>query len=122
MNPGYIHRMQAVTYKVPPELLDERRRTGSDRFDEVWDGVIHTVPTPSIPHQDFEYKLEQALRSIAARRGLRTFHNVAIMLPVRGWQDYRVPDLCVVDPAQLSDRAVEGHAELVVEILSPGDE
>jgi len=122
MFPGYIHRMRAVTYKIPPVSLDERRRTGCDRFDEVWDGVLHTVPPPSLSHQDFEYELERALRSIAARRGLKTFHNIGLVVPAKGWQDYRVPDLCVVHPSQMSERAIEGRAELVVEILSPRDE
>jgi len=85
-------------------------------------GVPHLVPPPSISHQEFEYELEQALRPIAARRGLRTLHNVALVVPGTGWNDYRVPDLCIAHPAQLSERAIEGRAELVVEILSPRDE
>jgi Uma2 family endonuclease len=36
-------------------------------------------------------------------------------------RDYRRPDLIVARPEDLSERAVEGHAELVVEILSKGD-
>ena len=122
MLPGYNHRMNAVRHEVPPGLLDERRRNGCDRLDEVWAGVPHTVPPPSLPHQDFEYELEQALRAIAAPRGLRTFHNIALVVPGTGWNDYRVPDLSVAHPTQLSERALEGRAELVVEILSPRDE
>lgn len=114
--------MNAVKHEFPPSLLDERRRTGCDRLDEVWAGVPHLVPPPSVSHQDFEYELEQALRSIAARRGLRTYHNIALAVPGTGWTDYRVPDLSIAHPAQLSERALEGRAELVVEILSPRDE
>jgi Uma2 family endonuclease len=122
MLPGYIPRMNAVRHEVPPGVLDERRRNGCDRLDEVWAGVPHLVPPPSISHQELEYELEQALRPIAARRGLRIFHNVALVVPGTGWNDYRVPDLGVAHPAQLSERAIEGRAELVVEILSPRDE
>ena len=122
MLPGYNLRMNAVRHEVPPGLLDERRRTGCDRLDEVWAGVPHIVPPPSLPHQDVEYELEQALRLIAARRGLRTFHNIGLVVPGTGWNDYRVPDLSVAHPTQLSERALEGRAELVVEILSPRDE
>jgi Uma2 family endonuclease len=114
--------MNAMTHELLPGLLDERRRTGCDRLDEVWAGVPHLVPPPSISHQDFEYALEQALRAIAARRGLRTLHNIGLAVPGTGWTDYRVPDLCVAHPAQLSEHALEGRAELVVEILSPRDE
>lgn len=122
MLPGYIPRMNAMKHELSPGLLDERRRTGCDRLDEVWAGVPHLVPPPSISHQDFEYELEQALRAIAARRGLRTLHNIGLPVPGTGWTDYRVPDLCVAYPAQLSEHALEGRAELVVEILSPRDE
>jgi Uma2 family endonuclease len=122
MLPGYTPRMNAMMHELPPGLLDERRRTGCDRLDEVWAGVPHLVPPPSISHQDFEYALEQALRAIAARRGLRTLHNIALAVPGTGWTDYRIPDLCVAHPVQLSEHALEGRAELVVEILSPRDE
>ncbi|HEX8108999.1 MAG TPA: Uma2 family endonuclease [Kofleriaceae bacterium] len=114
--------MNAMKHEFPPRSLDERRRTGCDRLDEVWAGVPHLVPPPSIFHQDFEYALEQALRAITARRGLRTLHNIALSVPGTGWNEYRVPDLCVAHPGQLSEQALEGHAELVVEILSPRDE
>jgi Uma2 family endonuclease len=109
--------MNAVKHEFPPGLLGERLRTGCDRLDEVWAGV-----PPSISHQDFEYELERALRSIAARRGLRTLHNIGLAVPGTGWTDYRVPDLSVAHPAELSEHALEGRAELVVEILSPRDE
>lgn len=122
MLPGYTPRMNAMMHELSPGLLHERRRTGCDRLDEVWAGVPHLVPPPSISHQDFEYALEQALRAIAARRGLRALHNIGLAVPGTGWTDYRVPDLCVAHPAELSEHALEGRAELVVEILSPRDE
>ncbi|HXH56843.1 hypothetical protein [Iamia sp.] len=31
-------------------LIDERRRNGVDRFDEVWEGVYVVNPPPSSPH------------------------------------------------------------------------
>jgi len=37
----------------PPELealLERRRRAGVDRLDEVWQGVRHMVPGPSLEH------------------------------------------------------------------------
>jgi hypothetical protein len=32
------------------ELLERRRRSGLDRLDEVWEGVLHMVPAPSGEH------------------------------------------------------------------------
>jgi len=122
MFPDRGRRMEAAKLEVTARLLDQQRRAGGDRFDEVWDGVLHMVPPPSIPHQDLAYELERVLRSIAARRRLRVVHNAGLRDPGRGWKDYRVPDLSVVRPDQLSDQAIEGRAELVVEILSPRDE
>jgi hypothetical protein len=40
--------MRAV---VPESLLAERRQLGHDRFDELWEGELHLVPSPSFPHQ-----------------------------------------------------------------------
>src|SRR5262249_27662454 len=48
--------------------------------------------------------------------------NIGLAVPGTGWTDYRVPDLCVAYPAQRSEHALEGRAELVIEILSPRDE
>lgn len=32
--------------EVPEGLLAERARLGHDRFDEMWEGVLHMVPPP----------------------------------------------------------------------------
>jgi hypothetical protein len=40
-----------VLFLEPPQevldLLDRRRRWGADRWDEMWNGVLHVVPMPS---------------------------------------------------------------------------
>ena len=33
------------------DVLDDRRRRGADRWDEMWDGVLHMVPPPGSDHQ-----------------------------------------------------------------------
>lgn len=80
------------------------------------------VPEPTIFHTDFEYELRRALHPIVERLGLRTHQQVAIRDPSKGWKNYRKPDLIVSRPANESDAAVDGPAELVVEVLSPNDE
>ncbi|MFA0754332.1 MAG: hypothetical protein IMHGJWDQ_002118 [Candidatus Fervidibacter sp.] len=37
--------------RLVQELLVERPKTGAARWDEVWDGVVHMSPMPSIEHQ-----------------------------------------------------------------------
>lgn len=111
--------MRVLMLEPPPDLLEDRRRKGLDRWDEVWDGVVHMVPPPSLWHQQFERKLEGVLEALAGRLGLACVHGAGLY---RGDQNYRVPDLMVFRPEHGSERGVEGHAEVVFELLSPHDE
>ena len=44
--------MRAVMPTVPPDLVDWRKRTGGDRYDEMWNGELHMAPTPNRDHQE----------------------------------------------------------------------
>jgi Uma2 family endonuclease len=114
--------MRALVIAPDPSWLEERRRLGLDRFDEVWDGVLHVVPAPSSLHQILESDLEAVLRPIAASSNLRLLHNLSVYDATVGSPDYRTPDLVVADPVHISKRGVEARAELVIELLSPNDE
>ena len=50
--------MTMVLADPDPDWLAERSSRGIDRWDEVWDGVLHVPPTPSTFHQFFERDLE----------------------------------------------------------------
>ena len=115
--------MRALLLEVDQAWLDERRRLGQDRHDEVWDGVYHVVPSPTVWHQAFEYDLQTALRKIALPLGLRVFHELDILDRRKGETNYRQPDISVVSRSDImeSGRGINGHAELVVEVLSPND-
>lgn len=115
--------MRAVLLEVPEGLLEERRRKGLDVFDEVWDGVLHMVPPPSSHHQRLGFNLATALGPLAEAKGLVGFYETGLFpAGEAGDRDYRVPDLIFARAENVSDRGVDGTAELVVEILSPGDE
>jgi Uma2 family endonuclease len=114
--------MKAVMLEVPESLLAERRRTGADRWDEVWEGVLHMVPPPSYKHQAFGSELFLALAPLAKVRGLKPTYETGVFRPGWGEKDYRQPDLVFALASHVSERGIEGAAELVVEILSPGDE
>lgn len=43
--------MKAVILHVSDEDLAHRRLTGVDRFDEMWEGVLHMAPAPMYEHQ-----------------------------------------------------------------------
>lgn len=111
--------MRAVMLEVPPHLLEERRRHGVDRWDEMWEGELHMVPPPAERHQSLGTGLIEALAPLARARALKIAYEIGFFVAD---DDYRVPDLAVYRPDQASARGLEAAAELVVEIVSPGDE
>jgi len=116
-----MRSMRVLLLKPDPKWLEERRRLGHDRHDEVWDGVLHVVPSPTATHQRFESALERVLYPLVTPLGLEVFHEFDIRDREKGADDYRQPDIVVVSPADIGDW-INGHAELVVEIRSPYDE
>jgi Uma2 family endonuclease len=114
--------MRAVMLRAPETLLAQRRLIGADRWDEMWEGVLHMVPPPSSRHQRFGAELLSILRPIAQRSGLEATYETGVFRASAGESDYRVPDLVCAKPERFSERGVEHGAELVVEILSPDDE
>lgn len=118
--------MKAVMPSIRPEILAWRKRTGADRWDEMWEGVLHMPPMPNSEHQDLEWALETYLRTRwALRFRAKVFHQINVASP-GGWpDDYRIPDLVILKPDRLSiNRSddFDGGPNVVVEIHSPGDE
>ncbi len=111
--------MRAVWLDVPEGFLEERRRLGHDKRDELWDGELHMVPPGTFVHGFVINELLFAMNHVARRRGMRAY--VCELGVFQSEQNYRVPDLTVVTPSQCNDRGLSG-AELVVEVLSPNDE
>ena len=99
------------------ELLERRSRSGLDRLDEVWEGVLHMMPTPSGAHMDVQQQLAVLLDAPARAAGL--FPRIG-GVNIGDAEDYRVPDGVL----QRERRSGVWHptAALVVEILSPGDQ
>jgi Uma2 family endonuclease len=110
--------MQALLIDPDPAWLEERRRSGVDRWDEVWEGVLHVVPPPSSVHQRVEFALARVLAEIAERHELEAVPQLGMFQAER---NYRQPDIVVLRPADILDHGCEG-AELAVEVLSPHDE
>ncbi|MHB1035200.1 MAG: Uma2 family endonuclease [Pirellulales bacterium] len=118
--------MKAVMPEVPGHILEWRKRTGADRWDEMWEGVLHMPPMPNRSHQDLEGALETWLRTHwAGPRGNRVYHQINVA-SVGGWPNsYRIPDLVLLTPKRFDidrNEYFEGAPEVVVEIRSPGDE
>jgi len=116
--------MRAVLVHVTDQELAHRRSIGLDRWDEMWEGVLHMTPAPSLEHQRILGRLvaflEPRLRSTAGGTllpGINVFRAAA---------DYRIPDLTFVAAGRehvLSEEGVrEGGPDAVIEIRSPEDE
>jgi len=111
--------MRGVLLEVDEALLERRRCTGADRWDELWDGVLHMPPPPGDAHQALGQGLFRVLAPLAEARSLRPRYETGLF---RTADDYRVPDQSYAPPERFSDRGIEGAAALVVEIRSPHDE
>jgi len=118
--------MKAVIADISPQFLEHRRRVGNDRFDEMWEGVLHMAPAPSRSHQDILTDVLSWLRRYWAHPPARRVNLEVNLTPLGGWPNsYRVPDLVLLGPdcaAIDHDVYFEGAPTVVVEILSPGDE
>ncbi|MEE8599444.1 Uma2 family endonuclease [Euzebya tangerina] len=111
--------MRTVLIETPPlvaEWLEERRVRGLDTYDEVWAGVRHVAPAPSGAHGDLDHQLSRVLGPLADAVDLVGFGPINIGQP----DDYRVPDQAFLTVR--SSAVFHPTAEIVVEIVSPGDE
>jgi Uma2 family endonuclease len=118
--------MRAIMLEVPPELLEERRRLGLDRWDEVWEGVLHMTPPPAEEHGNLHSCLDGVIGQLVrkAKRG-RLMVGPGVRRPGTALEDYRVPDLAFVAAERVSIISggwIEGPPDVVVEVRSPGDE
>ena len=99
------------------EMLARRRRSGLDRLDEVWDGVLHMVPAPDYGHASIEAQLIMILGPAARAAGLEVIGQSNLG---EGEHNYRVPD------SALHPRGTNGTwhstAALLIEVVSPNDE
>jgi Uma2 family endonuclease len=98
-------------------LLERRRELGQDLLDEVWEGVYHVNPAPHQRHAHVAQQLAELLGAPAREAGLVPMISI---FNLGEPDDYRVPDGGLFRPG--SDEVYVPTAELVVEIVSPGDE
>ncbi len=118
--------MKAVMLSVPEALLEERRKRGADRWDEMWEGVLHMPPPPSWDHQETVTDLGGFLSSECKRRSLGSVVTQAGLYDEDQLdKDYRVPDVVFVSKSKrhlIQERGAVGAADAVIEVRSPDDE
>ncbi len=111
---------------VAERLIEERRASGADRYDEVWEGVYMMAPMPSNPHQRMVLRLARILQDVVDSAGLGEVLAGVNLSDRRGdWRDdYRVPDVAVFlrgGGAEDLDSHWCGPADFLVEVVSPDD-
>jgi Uma2 family endonuclease len=119
--------MKGVVLHVSEEELAHRRLTGIDRFDEMWEGVLHMAPAPAYEHQRIVSALDRFLGRLCETDGRGT---LTIQINVFGdtaipSQDYRIPDLTFVAAGRehvLAADGARGGPDAVIEVRSPHDE
>lgn len=119
--------MKAVMVEVPERLLAWRKSTGADRWDEMWEGILHMPPAPTREHQDFVDALKIWLDLRWAVPAGNRVHREVNLAASGGWpdKDYRIPDLILLTPDRFvidRNEYFEGAPLVVVEVHSPGDE
>ncbi len=121
--------MKAVILDMPQHWLDERKRSGAERFDEMWEGVLHVSPSPSRTHQNLVGDLRDFLKRHWAlpSRGSAT-HEINVVHPddEDDWiNNYRIPDIVLLSPDRLAfdrDTYILGAPLVCIEVRSPRDE
>jgi Uma2 family endonuclease len=116
--------MRAVLVHVRDSDLADRRAKGLDRWDEMWEGVLHMTPAPSVEHQRILDELiffltghMKTTRHGTVRSGINVF---------QASKNFRIPDLTFVaqgrDRIFSADGVRDGGPDAVIEIRSPEDE
>ena len=111
-----------VVLNPPEDVIAERCRLGLDRHDEVWGGNYYMVPPANNEHQRVGGKLFLIFWPLAEAAGLEYRYESGLYDPLADPASWCVPDQLAYRPEHGSERGVEGHAELVIEFRSPGDD
>lgn len=111
---------------VETEILEQRRASGGDKYDEVWDGVYVMAPLPNDEHQEIVMGVSFALQTVVGLTGLgRVRPGVNVSDQEVDWkQNYRCPDVVVYlngTSAINRDTYWLGGPDFAVEVASKGD-
>lgn len=119
--------MRALLVNISEADLAERRRTGIDRYDEMWEGILHMTPAPSVEHQRILDELIAFLGPLLRRSARGTLRSgINVFNEASKATDYRIPDLSFIAADRThvlaSDGTRGGGPDAVIEVRSPDDE
>jgi Uma2 family endonuclease len=109
------------------EFRTERERSGLDKWDEVWEGVLVVPALPNNEHQIMVMDFCTAFCAVVNRGGGdRVLPGANVSDREKDWKEnYRCPDVVVYlagNPAKDCGTHWAGGPDLLVEIVSPGDD
>ena len=115
-----------VDRELEHKLRAERKRSGADRFDEVWTGVYVMNPMPNDQHQQLVNRFSAIFQDVIDWPGIGDVRpGVNVSNCLENWrQNYRVPDVAVFlkeGTAQNHDEFWHGGPDFAVEIVSTDD-
>ncbi len=118
--------MLVLDPNMAQDYIRQRRASGNDRWDEVWEGVYVLIPNPNIEHQDIATSLAAIFKVVVDwTDGGRTFQGVNVSDQADDWtHNYRCPDVAVYrsgNPAIPRGASWQGGPDFAVEISSPPD-
>ena len=118
------HAMGTVA-RLREEELADRRSKGLDRWDEMWEGVLHMTPAPNVEHQRIVGALIEFLRPLLRNTGRGTLiPGINVFREASAALDYRIPDLTFVAAGRehvLAEDGVRGAGpDAVIEVRSRG--
>lgn len=107
-------------------LIARRRARGTDKFDEVWNGVYFMSPLANNEHQVVAGRIYAALLEVVERnKGGQVFPGANISDRRGAWRrNFRCPDVAVYlngNPAEDCGTHWLGGPDLAVEVVSKGD-
>lgn len=112
---------------VEDRLVAERKASGADRYDEVWEGIYMMTPIPNTEHQRIVARLTSILLEIIDWPELgEVCAGVNLSrADIQDWtQDYRVPDVAVLLQGSRGEDCNthwRGGVDFLIEVTSPGD-
>jgi hypothetical protein len=113
--------------ELAKEYRESRERSGLDRYDEVWEGVLVVPAVPNNEHQRLVMQLAIPFSAVIDWPcGDQVLPGANVSDRDADWTDnYRIPDVVVYlagNPARDSGTHRVGGPDLAVEIASPGDD
>ncbi len=111
---------------VARKFIQQRRESGNDRWDEVWDGVYIVMPNPNVEHQDIASGFVAVFRVVLDWTGSgKSYAGLNVSDQLHDWtRNYRCPDVAVYlsgNSAMRMAAYMRGGPDFAVEIVSPDD-